>query len=221
MSEDLDFKRRGSTSGEDSSVVMFLHGYGADGNDLLGLAEPLAPHMPDTVFIAPNAPDRSMANPMGFQWFPIPWIDGSSEAAAGEGLLQAARRLDAFIDKVLADEGLSPDRLILFGFSQGTMMSLHVAPRRADAVAGIVGFSGRLMMADALAHETLSRPPVLLIHGDADDVVPFGEMQAAANALQEAEFDVYGHVMQGTGHGIAPDGLSVALAFMRDKLHLA
>ena len=221
MSEDLDFKRRGSTSGEDNSVVMFLHGYGADGNDLLGLAEPLAPHMPDTVFIAPNAPDRSMANPMGFQWFPIPWIDGSSEAAAGEGLLQAARRLDAFIDKALADEGLSPDRLILFGFSQGTMMSLHVAPRRADPVAGIVGFSGRLMMADALAHETLSRPPVLLLHGDADDVVPFAEMQAAANALQDAEFDVYGHVMQGTGHGIAPDGLSVALTFMKNFLQIA
>lgn len=218
MSEDLDFQRRASTSGEDSSVVMFLHGYGADGNDLLGLAEPLAPHMPDTVFIAPNAPDRSMANPMGFQWFPIPWIDGSSESAAGEGLLQAARRLDAFIDKVLADEGLSPDRLILFGFSQGTMMSLHVAPRRADPVAGIVGFSGRLMMAEALGHEALTRPPVLLIHGDADDVVPFEEMQAAANALQDAEFDVYGHVMQGTGHGIAPDGLSVALTFMKNFL---
>ncbi|NNJ68303.1 MAG: prolyl oligopeptidase family serine peptidase [Boseongicola sp.] len=220
MSEDLDFQRRGSTSGEDSSVVMFLHGYGADGNDLLGLAEPLAPHMPDTVFIAPNAPDRSMANPMGFQWFPIPWIDGSSEAAAGEGLLQAARRLDAFIDKVLADEGLSPDRLILFGFSQGTMMSLHVAPRRADPVAGIVGFSGRLMIPDALAHEALTRPPVLLVHGDADDVVPFADMQAAANALQDAEFDVYGHVMQGTGHGIAPDGLSVALTFMKNFLQI-
>ncbi|MBT8459356.1 MAG: prolyl oligopeptidase family serine peptidase [Boseongicola sp.] len=220
MSEDLDFQRRASTSGEDSSVVMFLHGYGADGNDLLGLAEPLAPHMPDTVFVAPNAPDRSMANPMGFQWFPIPWIDGSTETAAGEGLLQAARRLDAFIDKVLADEGLSPDRLMLFGFSQGTMMSLHVAPRRADPVAGIVGFSGRLMIPDALPHEALTRPPVLLVHGDADDVVPFEEMQAAANALQEAEFDVYGHVMQGTGHGIAPDGLSVALTFMKNFLQI-
>ncbi|MBT8413476.1 MAG: dienelactone hydrolase family protein, partial [Boseongicola sp.] len=144
----------------------------------------------------------------------------SSEAAAGEGLLQAARRLDAFIDKVLADEGLSPDRLILFGFSQGTMMSLHVAPRRADPVAGIVGFSGRLMIPDALAHEALTRPPVLLVHGDADDVVPFADMQAAANALQDAEFDVYGHVMQGTGHGIAPDGLSVALTFMKNFLQI-
>ena len=218
MSEDLDFQRRASTSGEDSSVVMFLHGYGADGNDLLGLAEPLAPHMPDTVFIAPNAPDRSMANPMGFQWFPIPWIDGSSESAAGEGLLQSARRLDTFIDKVLADEGLSPDRLLLFGFSQGTMIGLHVAPRRADPLAGIVGFSGRLMIPDALATEALSRPPVLLVHGDADDVVPFDDMQTASDALQEADFDVYRHVMKGTGHGIAPDGLGVALTFMKNFL---
>ena len=218
MSEDLDFQRRASTSGEDSSVVMFLHGYGADGNDLLGLAEPLAPHMPDTVFIAPNAPDRSMANPLGFQWFPIPWIDGSSESAAGEGLLQAARRLDTFIDKVLADEGLSPDRLLLFGFSQGTMIGLHVAPRRADPLAGIVGFSGRLMIPDALATEALSRLPVLLVHGDADDVVPFDDMQTASDALQEADFDVYGHVMKGTGHGIAPDGLGVALTFMKNFL---
>ena len=218
MSEDLDFQRRASTSGEDSSVVMFLHGYGADGNDLLGLSEPLAPHMPDTVFIAPNAPDRSMANPMGFQWFPIPWIDGSSESAAGEGLLQAARRLDTFIDKVLADEGLSPDRLLLFGFSQGTMIGLHVAPRRAEPLAGIVGFSGRLMIPDALATEALSRPPVLLVHGDADDVVPFDDMQTASDALQEADFDVYRHVMKGTGHGIAPDGLGVALTFMKNFL---
>ena len=104
MSE-LEFKRRASVSGEDKNVVLFLHGYGADGADLLGLAEPLAPHLPDTVFIAVDAPERSMANPMGFQWFPIPWIDGSSEVAAAEGLRRSAKALDGFIDKVLADEG--------------------------------------------------------------------------------------------------------------------
>ena len=217
MSE-LNFKRRASQSGEDSSVVLFLHGYGADGADLLGLAEPLAPHLPDTVFIAVDAPSRSMANPMGFQWFPIPWIDGSSEAAAAEGLRHSAKLLDGFIDKVLAEEGLTPDRLVLFGFSQGTMMSLHVAPRRQDPVAGIVGFSGRLMMPETLEAETLSRPPILLIHGDADDVVPFEEMKLAAEALQAAEFEVYGQVMEGTAHGIAPDGLSAALGFMQQML---
>ncbi len=218
MSE-LNYKRRASASGEDSSVVLFLHGYGADGSDLLGLADPLAPHMPDTVFIAADAPSRSMANPMGFQWFPIPWIDGSSEVAAAEGLRASAKMLDALIDRILAEEGLAPDRMILFGFSQGTMMSLHVAPRRAEPVAGIVAFSGRLMFPDALAHEALSKPPVLLIHGDADDVVPFTDMQAAGSALQAAGFPVFGHVMEGTAHGIAPDGLSVALSFMLERLN--
>ena len=217
MSE-LNFKRKASASGNDSSVVLFLHGYGADGADLLGLADPLAPHLPDTVFYAVDAPTRSMANPMGFQWFPIPWIDGSSEVAAAEGLRHSAKLLDGFIDKVLADEGLAPENLILFGFSQGSMMSMHVAPRRQDPVAGIVAFSGRLMFPEMLGDEALSKPPVMLIHGNADDVVPFEEMQIAAEALQAQDFEVYGHVMDGTAHGIAPDGLSVALAFIRQQL---
>lgn len=217
---DLNSKRRASMSGEDSSVVLFLHGYGADGADLLGLAEPLAPHMPDTVFIAVDAPEPSMANPAGFQWFPIPWIDGSTEAAASEGLRRSAKQLHGFIDKVLAEEGIDEDRLILVGFSQGSMMSLHVAPRRHEPVAGIVAFSGRLMFPELLSTETLSQPPVLLIHGDVDDVVPFEELKIAGEALQNAEFEVYSHVQEGTGHGIAPDGLSVALAFMHEKLGL-
>ena len=218
MSE-LNFKRKGSQSGEDSSVVMFLHGYGADGGDLLGLADPLAQHLPDTVFIAPDAPEPSMANPMGFQWFPIPWIDGSSESVAAEGLMRSAKLLDGFIDKVLAEEGIEASQLILFGFSQGTMMSLHVAPRRSEAVAGIVGFSGRLMFPERLGEEAVVKPPVLLIHGNADDVVPFEEMRIAGKALQDAEFEVFGHVMEGTGHGIAPDGLQVALGFIYQALY--
>ncbi len=215
---ELNSKRRDSQSGEDSSVVLFLHGYGANADDLLGLAEPLAPHLPDTVFVAADAPEPSMANPMGYQWFPIPWIDGSTDAAATEGMRRSAKLLDGHIDKVLAEEGIDADRLILFGFSQGTMMSLHVAPRRAEPVAGIVAFSGRLMLPEQLGADVQSRPPILLIHGNADDVVPFEEMQNAGNALQGAGFEVYGHVMEGTGHGIAPDGLSVALAFIRAQL---
>lgn len=218
MIEELNFTRRPSQTGEDSSVVLFLHGYGADGKDLLGLSEPLAPHMPDTVFIAADAPDRSMANPLGFQWFPIPWIDGSSEVAAAEGMRRSAKLLDALIDRILAEEGIDSEQLVLFGFSQGTMMSLHIAPRRAEPIAGIVAFSGRLMVPEKLADEKLSEPPILLIHGDADDVVPFEDMKNAGEALQSAGFEVYAHVMEGTAHGIAPDGLNVALAFMREKL---
>ncbi len=218
MTQELNFSRRASKSGADSSVVLFLHGYGADGKDLLGLADPLAPHLPDTVFIAADAPERSMANPMGYQWFPIPWIDGSTDAAAAEGMHRSAKLLDALIDRILAEEGIEADRLILFGFSQGTMMSLHVAPRRNEPVAGVVGFSGRLMVPERLGEEMQSTPPVLLIHGDADDVVPFEEIQAAGETLQGAGFTVFAHVMEGTGHGIAPDGLSVALAFIREQL---
>lgn len=218
MSDTLVSKRRASLSGRTGSVVVLLHGYGADGTDLLGLAEPLAPHMPDTVFVAPDAPERCVNNPFGYQWFPIPWLDGSSETAADASRLASAARLDAFLDGILEQEGITPSQLVLFGFSQGTMMSLHVAPRRSEAIAGIVGFSGRLLEPEKLAGEALSRPPVLLVHGDADDIVPISSLQEAGEALTQAGFETYAHVMRGTAHGIAPDGLSVALAFMRDKL---
>ncbi|MFW5881090.1 MAG: alpha/beta hydrolase [Roseicyclus sp.] len=221
MNRVLEYGRRGPDAGAGTSLVIFLHGYGADGRDLLGLAEPLAPHMPGTVFVAPDAPERSAMNPMGFQWFPIPWIDGSSEEQSAEGMARAVEDLDAFLDRIMAEEGIAPARTILLGFSQGTMMSLHVAPRRSEALAGVVGFSGRLLGPERLASEVVVRPPVLLIHGDMDEVVPPQSLPEAAQALEAAGWsEVYAHVMKGTGHGIAPDGLSVALAFMRDRLGL-
>lgn len=200
------------------AVVVFLHGYGADGADLLGLADPLAPHLPGTAFHAPDAPERSVNNPFGYQWFPIPWLDGSTEAEAKEAMGHSVTALDAFLDKVLADEGLTADRMAVIGFSQGTMMALHVLPRRQDEVAGVVGFSGRLVAPELLEAELRVKPPVLLIHGDQDPVVPFQEMGLAGEALETAGFTVYGHVMKGTGHGISPDGLSVALSFLKDRL---
>ena len=219
MTRVLDFGKVEAASGRAESMVIFLHGYGADGNDLLGLAEPLKPHLPDTMFLAPNAPERSVMNPMGFQWFPIPWIDGSSEEEAAEGMARAARDLNAFLDRVMVDEDMLPEQVALVGFSQGTMMSLHVAPRREDALAGVVGFSGRLVTPEALADEVVVRPPILLIHGDQDDVVPPQSLPEAAEALERAGFtEVYAHTMKGTAHGIAPDGLSVALAFLRQVL---
>lgn len=220
MTDRLVSKRRPSASGKTGSVVIFLHGYGADGADLLGLADPLSPHMPDTVFLAPNAPERCVNNPMGYQWFPIPWLDGSSETAAEQSQRRSAELLDAHIDEVLEKEGITPDKLILFGFSQGTMMSLHVAPRREAPVAGIVAFSGRLLAPERLNDECRSKPPVLLVHGDSDDIVPVASLNEAGQALTAAGFEVYAHIMKGTAHGIAPDGLSVALAFMRDRLGL-
>ncbi|MBF9029626.1 prolyl oligopeptidase family serine peptidase [Rhodobacterales bacterium HKCCE3408] len=214
MSRSLDYKRTGPDTGD--RLVIFLHGYGADGADLLGLGDALAPHLPDTVFVAPDAPERSAMNPAGFQWFPIPWIDGSSEEQAEAGMALAVEDLNAFLDQVMAEEGVGPEDTALVGFSQGTMMSLHVAPRRAESFAGVVGFSGRVLQPERLPEEVVSRPPVLLVHGDMDDVVPPQSLPEAAEALQAAGWEeVYAHVMKGTGHGIAPDGLGVALGFLR------
>ena len=184
---EVRFGRKGP--GKAGALVVFLHGYGADGADLLGLADPLADHLPDTVFVAPDAPSACAGNPFGRQWFPIPWMDGSSEEQAKASAAQSFQDINAFLDKVLVDEGIPADRLALVGFSQGTMMALSVAPQ----------------------------PPILLIHGDEDPVVPFDSMGIAGEALQNAGFTVYGHVMKGTGHGISPDGLSVALAFLKER----
>ena len=221
MTRVLNAGRRAPVSGETQSVVVFLHGYGANGADLLGLADPLGEHLPDTLFVAPDAPEACAGAPMGYQWFPIPWIDNSSEEESERGMMQSVEDLNAVLDALMVDEDVLPEQVVLFGFSQGSMMALHVAPRREDAVAGVVAFSGRLMSPEALVDEARVKLPILLVHGDQDDVVPPQSLPQAAEALQEAGFqDVFAHIMNGTGHGIAPDGLSVALAFIRDKLIL-
>ncbi|MEI4197503.1 alpha/beta hydrolase [Roseovarius sp. E0-M6] len=219
MTRVLEAGRREPQSGTTRSVVVFLHGYGANGADLLGLADVLGEHMPDTLFVAPDAPETIPMMPTGYQWFPIPWIDGSSEEEAERGLMAASDDLNAFLDALMVDEDVLPEQVLLFGFSQGTMMALQVAPRREDDVAGIVAFSGRLLRPDLLKDEVVVRPPILLVHGDQDDVVPPQSLPEAAETLQGAGWkDVYAHVMKGTAHGIAPDGLQVALAFMRTRL---
>lgn len=210
---------RPAAAGEADSLVIFLHGYGADGNDLIGLADPLAPHLPNTRFMAPNAPERCVNNPMGYQWFPIPWMDGSTEEQAQASAAASFELLDALFDDIAAS-GMPPERTIVFGFSQGTMMSLHVGLRRRAAFSGIVGFSGRLLAPERLAGEIVSRPPVLLVHGDADPVVPFSSLSEAADALMAANVETYAHVSKGVGHGIAPDGLALALEFIKQQLGL-
>lgn len=218
MTRKLEFAGKGAASGKATSLVVFLHGYGADGADLLGLADVLGPHLPGTAFVAPDAPERCNGSPMGRQWFPIPWLDGSSEVAAGLGLAGSSDDLNFFLDTQMQATGLSAAATALVGFSQGAMMAMHVAPRRAQAMAGIVAISGRLLQPGRLGAEAVVRPPVLLIHGDEDPVVPFADMGQAGEALVAAGFATSGHVMHGTGHGIAPDGLGAALRFLKERL---
>ncbi len=209
---------REAESGNADALVIFVHGYGADGNDLVGLGQTLAPYLPNVKFLAPNAPDPCTNNPMGFQWFPIPWLDGSSDDDAQAGAERAFEMLDEYLELTAQAEGIGPDRTVLFGFSQGTMMSLHVGLRRDPSLAGIVGFSGRLLQPERLEDEIASQPPVLLVHGQIDDVVPPSSMPEAEAALLAAEVPVMTHESPGVGHGIAPDGLGLALQFIAQSL---
>lgn len=210
--------RKDATSGKADSLVIFLHGYGSDGSDLIGIADSLAEHLLNTTFLAPNAPQRCANNPMGYQWSPIPWLDGSSEELARQGQAEAVELLNAWFDEVAVAEGIGPERTIIFGFSQGTMMALHVGPRRDVAFAGIIGFSGRLLEPELLKAEMKSNSPILLVHGDSDDMVPPAALPEAADALAKSGFEVYTHISKNTGHGIAPDGLNMALQFINMKL---
>jgi phospholipase/carboxylesterase len=204
-----------ASGGKPRRLVILLHGLGADGNDLIGLAPYWARLLPDAEFISPNAPFPCDMAPYGYQWFSSQ--DRSPEAVLG-GVRAAAPILDAFIDEALEERGLGSGELALVGFSQGTMMSLFVGPRRAEAVAGIVGFSGRLLVPELLASELRSRPPTLLVHGTEDPVVPYSSMAAAETALKAAGVPVETVTSVGIGHSIDDQGLRRGGQFLKHVL---
>ena len=191
-------------------LVVLLHGYGADGRDLLGLAPYWARVLPHAAFVAPDAPFPCEMG-MGYQWFSF---ENRSPEMLYAGAQAAAGMLDGFLDEVLAERGLGDDRLALVGFSQGTMMALQVAPRRRRAPAAVLGFSGALLAPERLTAEVVSRPPILLIHGDADPVVPFGALAAAAAGLEAAGIAVTSEALPGLAHGIDERGLTLGSRFL-------
>ena len=212
MTRKIDGPHHGPQGGgKPGHLVVLLHGYGADGNDLIGLAPVLAPLMPDVVFHAPNAPYPCEGNPMGFQWFGISRLDPAVTLAGVQG---AAPFVEAFLDETMAKYGLDEAKTTLIGFSQGTMMALHVGLRRKTQLAGIIGFSGLLAGAALLGTEIRSRPPVLLVHGDSDQMLPHHLSEEAAAALKANGVPVEFHIAKGIGHGIDQTGLSLAARFL-------
>jgi phospholipase/carboxylesterase len=197
--------------GPATHLVVLVHGYGADGQDLLGLANHWQGLLPTVAFAAPNAPTRIPGGP-GYQWFPISRIDPQEMK---KGVEAAGPALDEYLDGELARLGLPPERLALAGFSQGTMLSLHVGLRRKVRPAAIVGFSGLLPGPPPPASESEGEiPPILLTHGDSDSVIPPQAMFLAANQLGLAGACVQWHLAPGMGHGIDPDGLAIAGQFL-------
>lgn len=197
------------------SLVILLHGYGSNGDDLISLAPHWRGELPSTVFVAPNAPEPCPGAPGGFQW----WALTSAERGArASGVARAAAVLDAFIDAELARYGLTEAELALVGFSQGTMMALQVGPRRSRTLAGIVGYSGTLADEAGLADPAITRPPILLIHGDADPMIPVAALHRAQAALVRAGFLVESHVSPGLGHSIDLVGLQLGGRFLANVL---
>lgn len=204
-----------ASGGAAQALVILLHGLGADGNDLIGLAPQLAQVLPDAAFVSPHAPFPCDMAPFGRQWFSLQNRNPESILA---GARLAAPILDDFIDTELKSHGLGIERLALVGFSQGTMMALFVALRRPAPCAAVLGYSGLLVGAETLAEEIVSRPPVRLIHGEADEVVPYQAMPVAVAQLEALDVPVTGHRRPALGHGIDPEGLRLGSEFLVEKL---
>jgi len=209
MAGELDGPRLAPKSGSAQQLVVFLHGYGADGNDLIDIGRAWQQMLPNAAFVSPHAPEPCGQAPVGRQWFPLTMRDPNERWL---GVNNAAPTLAHFLDAELARHKLPPSALALVGFSQGTMMALHVGLRRATAPAAIVGYSGVLVAPpdvdpDKFAAEITSRPPVLLVHGDRDDLIPPQALFQATQGLAAIEVPVEWHLSPGVGHGIDGEGL--------------
>jgi phospholipase/carboxylesterase len=222
MAGELDGPRLEPQSGQAKRLVVFLHGYGADGNDLIDIGRAWQGLLPDTAFVSPHAPEPCGQAPVGKQWFPL-FTRAQNER--WDGVSKARPGLDRFLDAELARRKLPPSALALVGFSQGTMMALHAGLRRAVPPAAIVGYSGIFVLPekakpDAVAGEIKSRPPVLLIHGAQDDLIPAPALFQSAQALAALEVPVEWHLSEGIGHGIDQEGLRQGGEFLARRFGL-
>lgn len=203
------------SGGKAKQIVIFLHGLGADGNDLISLSEVFAGVLPDCHFYSPNAPEPCDMAPFGYQWFSLRnW----SMASMLDGVKRAVPVLNDFIDEKLALHGLDESSLALVGFSQGTMTGLFTALRRPKPIAGMLGFSGAMIAGETLKDEIKSRPEVMLVHGNMDMVVPFVALSDAEKWLKENNVPVEVHSCFGLGHGIDERGLELGKNFLKRVL---
>lgn len=195
-------------------LVVLLHGYGADGQDLIDLGRYWGESLPDALFVAPNAPRPCAGNPYGYEWFPL-----QVDRIAGriEGAKEAAPVLREFLSDLWAQTGLGAGDTFLVGFSQGSMMALHVGTVLESPLRGIVAFSGAFVPADGFGSDVFGKPPILLVHGDADQVVSPELSREAEKQLESAGFEVSLQLCAGLGHGISDEGLAVATAFLTGR----
>ena len=216
MKELADYQYQSSQSVKPSKMVIFLHGYGADGKDLISIASIWAESLPeDTVFYAPNAPEVCEMSPMGFQWFSLA---DRSPAAMDAGAKTAFPVLKHYIEQKCTTHNLSLSDVAIVGFSQGSMMALYTMPQLDEGCAGVMAYSGRLVGEDDIKNNIKSKFPICAMHGTADEVVPFDSLALIEEGFKAMDFDVKTHSSTGLGHGIDEKGIRIGLEFLRKIL---
>jgi phospholipase/carboxylesterase len=211
----LTFQHLPARSGRARSLVVLLHGFGSNGAAMLGLAKALSTSLPDTAFLAPDAPDEAPGRPGGRMWYTIPELDGSSVEEADSRMIASARQLDAFLDDQLAASNLPASALALLGFSQGAGMAYEVGPRRSDQLGGVVAIAGRMKRKETLASEARTAPPFLVLSGAEDRLLSPDETTAMVAALLHAGIPAQRSIMAGTGHAISDKGITAVQDFFK------
>ena len=214
----LNTVRRHPKSGKTKNVVLLLHGLGDSGAGLIGLADIFCEALPDTLFVAAAAPFSCPHVPFGYQWFDFPDQGGISNEMSFDQVMQSTRLVLSLIANEVAAANVDPGRMAVFGFSQGAMMALNAVPRMLSPVACAVGCSGGFLNVGPLQAIALAKPPVLLVHGDSDEIIPVALFHETARHLKEAGFEVQSKLMHAVGHQIPPEAVEVILEFMKERL---
>ncbi len=198
------------------NAVILCHGYGGDGKDISILGNYWKAHLPDTIFICPNAPEKCVANPQGFQWFDL--MDQSPEQVLSKSLVAEAK-LNKLIDEVKEKNNLSANQIAIAGFSQGCMISLQTGIKRKDKINSIIGYSGKIINTEHLGKNINSKPNIVLMHGDIDQIVPIDGFLEAKNFFIKNNYEINSQIFKNCEHRIPIEGSSLGLEFIKKHLY--
>jgi phospholipase/carboxylesterase len=201
--------------GKAKNAVILCHGYGGDGKDISILASYWRAHLPDTIFICPDAPEKCVASPTGFQWFDL--TDQTPEQILSKSLV-AENKLNKLIDEVKEKNKLLANQIVIGGFSQGCMISLQTGIKRKDTINSIIGYSGRIIDKEHLEKNIVSKPNIILMHGDIDQIVPVDSLLEAKDFFTKNDYKIESKIFNNCEHRIPAEGSSLGLQFIKKHL---
>ncbi len=198
------------------NAVILCHGYGGDGKDISILANYWRAYLPDTIFICPDAPEKCAASPSGFQWFDL--MDQTPEQVLAKSLI-AENKLNKIIDEVKKKNNLNANQIIVGGFSQGCMISLQTGLKRKDQINSIIGYSGRIIDTEHLSKNIISRPNIILMHGDKDQVVSIDSLLESKDFFSKHNYEIETKIFKNCEHRIPTEGSSLGLQFIKKQFN--